>query len=147
MLRHVFGLYAEGAAVGRFVEIGALPGVISPESLELPLLAGEPRQDAALDVREVGHDELAALRRDNHAANAVRKHLRNVLVDEVSALRLDGLDRFLNFGRLHLPAGQVLRLKDAAGPSSGARCAHELQAPAEPSVSAHGLGELRVFLD
>ena len=78
-LINVLGCHVEGAGVGQFVEVvagaywlavlvGADNVVVIAERLQLPFLTRQPRQEPALDVRQVADDQLFTRRRHDAAA-------------------------------------------------------------------------------
>ena len=84
--------HAEGLAVRQLVQVGAVALVKVTEGLELPLLVGQPRLVAALDVGQVGHHQLLAGRGHDAATDGRAGQLHHVVHDQVRAPKFHGRD-------------------------------------------------------
>ena len=111
LFAHLSRVYTEGATVGHLIEVGALPGIIQPERFQLPFLAGEPRQDTPLNIRQVSYYQLAAGRRADCSTEAGGHQRGHVLIQQRSDSSLERCDAFLNLSRGEITARQVLRLE------------------------------------
>ena len=111
LFAHLSGVYTEGATVGHLIEVGALPGIVQPERFQLPVLTGQPSQDATLNIRQVSYYQLATGRRADCRTEAGGHQRGHVTIQQRGDSGLESCDAFLNLGRGEITAGQVLRLE------------------------------------
>ena len=86
VLRDVLGLLVEGLGVGQLVQVRPDAIVELPKRFGLPVLAGEPREHAPLDVGQVRDDQLAPFRRDQGATHRARAQLGHVVEHQILAV-------------------------------------------------------------
>ena len=142
-LGHVGRILAEDLARRHLVQVMPLAAIIGLEGLNLPILTGQPRQHATLNVRQVGDDELLALWRDQGAAHGHAAALADIVPDEVVRVGLEGAHGDV----LHLlvePVGrawQVLRLEYPPRVTRRACSARELDRAAQAAVRRGGVDQ------
>ena len=115
------------------------------ERFELPRLAREPREHAALDVGQIGDDQLPPGRGDDAPADRVARQLHDVVGHQVGDPGLDRGDAVLDFFGPDGWPRKVLRLEGPSRPSPGAAGAVELQRAAHAAVDVHSAHEGKVL--
>ena len=136
---------AERLGICQHVQVVPNAAVEVIERVDLPLLAGEPRQHATLDVRQVGDHQLLARLGHEAASHGAGAEFGHVVDQQILAVQLHRGNAGLDVLGLEERPRQVLRLEQAPGVAAGARGAAELDDAAQASVAAGGVDDDAIF--
>ena len=118
------------------------------EYLLTPRFPGVPGDNAGLDGRKVGHEELGAILGNERGADQLRERIRHIFIEELYRVEVTCTDEGTGFRKIgKMILGQILQLDVSPGEPASPGSAEELEHATGAAVGADGVLHRLVFPD